>query len=510
MPHRPYVVKSTADTTTRGTLRSAILFANDHPGTTITFAARLAHHTITLSHELPLILGNHTVIDGSGAPHLTISGHNQFRVFFIGDDVHAVAATIENLTISHALAQGGNGGSGGVAGGGGGGLGGAIFVSDHASLAVGGLVLAKDAAIGGNGGAVTGTGHGGGGGMGGNGGDGAGNSGGGGGFGVGADGGVGSLAGSDGNPGQFTAGDAGGSGTSGGAGGLDGGGGAGASTGGGGVGGQNGVMTGGGSGGFGGGGGGGTGVTVSTGGFGGGGGSGTLGGSGGFGGGGGGGGTGGPGGFGGGAGGTLMAGGGGGAGMGGAIFVRSGGKLTATGSITVISDTVTAGQAGTAASNGSAFGAGLFLSGTGTIRFSPAAGRTDHVFNGIDDEAGVAMNGYTPPAMFTPGSYNLVKSGLGTLVLSAANAYAGATTVRAGTLIVKGSIVHSATTVDADATLAGHGTTGNVTVLGGGILSPGPVAAILHTGNLLLDRHAILPSRSPGPIRGRMASTRST
>jgi hypothetical protein len=166
MPHHSYVVTAAADTTTRGTLRSAILFANAHPGTTITFAAKLAHHTITLMHELPLILGNHTVIDGSGAPHLTISGDNQFRVFFIGDTVHTVSATIENLTISHALAIGGNGGSGGVAGGGGAGLGGAIFVSDHASLAVGGLVLANDAAVGGNGGTATGAGHGGGGGMG--------------------------------------------------------------------------------------------------------------------------------------------------------------------------------------------------------------------------------------------------------------------------------------------------------------------------------------------------------
>jgi autotransporter-associated beta strand protein len=262
-------------------------------------------------------------------------------------------------------------------------------------------------------------------------------------------------------------------------------------------------MTGGGSGGFGGGGGGGTGATVSNGGFGGGGGSGTVGGSGGYGGGGAGGGAGGPGGFGGGAGGTLMAGGGGGAGMGGAIFVMGGGKLSVTGTIAIFGNTVAPGQAGTAATDGRAFGAGLFLGGTGTVRFNPVAGQTDHVFNRIDDEAGVVMNGYTPPAMFTPGSYSLVKSGLGTLVLSANNAYAGATTVKAGTLIVKGSIAHSATTVDAHATLAGHGTAGNVAVLGGGFLSPGPGAAMLHTGNLLLHPHAVfaaeLGGANPGP-----------
>ena len=113
MPHHSYVVTSAADTIAHGTLRSAIIFANAHPGTTITFAHKLAHHAITLSHELPLILGNHTVIDGSGAPHLTISGDDHFRVFFVGDAGQHVAATttvnatIENLAISHAVAKGG-------------------------------------------------------------------------------------------------------------------------------------------------------------------------------------------------------------------------------------------------------------------------------------------------------------------------------------------------------------------------------------------------------------------
>jgi len=100
MAHHSYVVRSAADTTAPHTLRSAILYANAHPGTTITFAATLAHHTITLQHELPLILGNKTVIDGSGAPHLTISGADKYRVFFVGDTSDTVKAKIENLTIA--------------------------------------------------------------------------------------------------------------------------------------------------------------------------------------------------------------------------------------------------------------------------------------------------------------------------------------------------------------------------------------------------------------------------
>jgi hypothetical protein len=88
MSHRSYVVTSAADTSSHGTLRSAILYADAHPGTKITFAATLAHHTIKLSHELPLILGNHTIIDGSGAPHLTISGHDKSRLLCRRHDPH--------------------------------------------------------------------------------------------------------------------------------------------------------------------------------------------------------------------------------------------------------------------------------------------------------------------------------------------------------------------------------------------------------------------------------------
>jgi hypothetical protein len=512
MPHRSYVVTSLADTTAHGTLRSAIIFANAHPGTTVTFAHKIAHHTITLSQELPLILGNHTVIDGGGAPHLTISGNDQFRVFFVGDTTGTLSATIENLTISHGLAKGGNGGGATVGGGGGAGLGGAIFVSTHASLAISGLMLADDTAAGGNGGAGNGgpfAAEGGGGGMGGNGGAGVGPplaGGGGGGFGAGADGGSGSLNGSNGLNGQFTAGASGGNASAGsGIGGAGGGGGAGGSS----------ALTGGGGGGVGGaGGGGGTNnANGGNGGFGGGGGGGEdQSGAGGFGGGAGGGDTAASaGGFGGGGGGSLSrassggfgggsgsvtsgllgsSDGGGGAGMGGAIFAMDGGSLTVQGIVTIVANTALAGIHSGTATDGSAFGAGLFLNGNGTIRFRPANGRTEHVFDAIDDEAGVVANGYTPPGGLTPGSYNLVKSGLGILILSADNAYSGASMLRAGTLIVNGSIAHSATTVDSHATLAGHGATGDVAVLGGGILSPGPGTAILHTGNVVLDPHA--------------------
>ena len=448
MAHHSYVVRSAADTTAPHTLRSAILYANAHPGTTITFAATLAHHTITLQHELPLILGNKTVIDGSGAPHLTISGADKYRVFFVGDTSDTVKAKIENLTISHAVAKGGDGGDGSSGGGGGAGLGGGIFVSDHASLTVSGVVLADDTAAGGNGGADLGLGlgqgAGGGGGMGGNGGAGGGQSGGGGGFGVDADGGSGSLNGSS---GQFTNGGPGGNGSGSAMGGPGGGGGGGGPSinggaGGGGVGGLSGTGSLGGSGGDGGfgGGGGASGNQSGAGGFGGGGGAGTTTAAiGGFGGGGGGSfGIARDGGFGGGSGSATdisgQDGGGGGAGMGGGIFVQEGGSLTATGKITITGNTVVAGGHSGAATGGSAFGGGLFLHGDGAIHFSPGNGQVEHVSNAIEDQAGVEAKGYTPPSGLVSGSYSLIKSGLGTLILSANNAYSGGTTLQAGTL----------------------------------------------------------------------------
>src|SRR6185503_19219003 len=100
------------------TLRDAIAFANANPGTTITFASAVANQTITLTSELPLILGNNTTING-GTQNVTVSGANTFRVFFIGGAGQAgepasTTAAISNLTIANASARGGTGAAGGA------------------------------------------------------------------------------------------------------------------------------------------------------------------------------------------------------------------------------------------------------------------------------------------------------------------------------------------------------------------------------------------------------------
>lgn len=421
----PAVAQTTIHVGDEGALRAALTTAI--AGDTIVFDANV---TLTAG-DLPSV-NTSVTIDGAG--HV-LSGNAQFRGLFVAGFAAAapstIDVTIQNLTITDAVARGGSGGAGAAGGGGGGGLGGAIFVADQATVTLANVNVVNNAAIGGAGGTTAAGAGGGGGGIGGAGGDGIAAAGGGGGVGVGATGG----SAKPGNDGILIG--AGPGGPSGNAGGANGGGG-GSSTSGGGGGGASGAGAGsgvGGTGGFGGGGGGGTGISgpAGSGGYGGGGGGGDNGFAG-FGGGGGGAAT--PGnvnrGFFGGDGADpgagLGQGGGGGAGLGGAIFVQNGGNIVIAGGLSLNGNSVTGGTGGDGAGNGSSFGAGFFLDGIGTLRFTPAAGVTAMVNDAIVDQAGALF-----PVTDVP-SWGIQKDGAGTLVLGGANLFARGTTVNAGTL----------------------------------------------------------------------------
>lgn len=418
--------------------------------------------TITLTNTLPA-MQNNLVLNGNSN---IISGSGSNRIFVV--DAPASTVQINGLTLSNGLAHGGNGGLGFGGGGGGAGLGGAIFLN-AGNLAVSNVSFLNNSAHGGAGSVgfdaglnPTLGGGGGGGGLSFDGGTGAGGTldnktyegpaGGGGaltsagasvtarstfgGTGGGANGGVGGSIGFGKNAGNgvnptLPDGGGGGGGLStgpgtGGSGGngsdFGGGGGAGSS--------DKGNSGKSGNGGFGGGGGGGAfslgGVAF-------------AGGNGGFGGGGGGGGKGlmistnatnvsyaqgGAGGFGAGFGSSGTNGNGGGAlGAGGAIFARAGSSLTIADS-TFDGDTVAGGSATSPATNGSAIGQALFLGGNVNYFVSTGTNNLSETIGGAKD----------PNAEGT-----FTKSGTGTLALSAAESYVGATTVDAGTLEITGT-----------------------------------------------------------------------
>ena len=433
---------------------------------TFTFA-----NSVTLDRQLDAInldAGSSLTIVGNG---YVLDGAGKYNGLF----VYGGAVTVENLTISDAVATGGVGGNGLYGGGGGAGLGGGLFVSAGGDVTLQSVAFNDDSAVGGAGNEAGGVYSGGGGGLdGGAGGQGSGNynddpnnhyqdkgiidGGGGGGVGLSATGGSGQYgAGASGIIPGAAAGQAGSGQTGVGNPGPNGAGGK--SAGGGGAGSDVGTGGSGGAGGFGGGGGGGFGEHTfsdqgtrdaggGSGGFGGGGGG--VGGSGGFGGGGGGGylsysvggGKGGAkphtltydgtAGFGGGNGGGKATGsGGGGLGAGGDIFVQQGGTLTIDGG-SLAAGTATGGTAAAGGSPGSGFGSGLFIQGNQSVTLNASPGQTLRLDGVIADEHG-SIAGYTEA-----GALDFAGGGQIFIDPATPNTYTGGTTVTNGTTVVYG------------------------------------------------------------------------
>ena len=448
--------------------------------------------SITLNQQLDAIdlaAGDRLTIAGGGA---TLDGAGKYNGLFI----YAGQVSIDDLTIQNAEAQGGAGGAGtgyNCGGGGGAGLGVGLFVAASCAVTLDNVAFASDSAAGGAGGGsahdedADGGGSGGGGGLEGGAGSAGGPSdgigeGGGGGIGLAATGGMytDQSAGAGIVPGAAGGGAGyeivtGGPADAGSPGAGDGGGGGGGynAGGGGGVGGsglsQN--VSDDSQGGFG-GGGGGAGVTGGAGGFGGGGGASgdRPGGSGGFGAGNGGatsglslGGGSGLGGFGGGGGASLFGGGGGGLGAGGAIFVQQGGSLTYT-SGSVDGGTVTGGagaiEAGASGTDGSAFGAGLFLQGNEQITLSATLSAPLSIDDTIADQTGSGGSGNTA------GAGSLLIEGPGIVLLAAQNTYTGGTELGSGTLMLG-----SATAAGTGAITFASGSTATL------VISPGRIPA---------------------------------
>jgi autotransporter-associated beta strand protein len=124
---------------------------------------------------------------------------------------------------------------------------------------------------------------------------------------------------------------------------------------------------------------------------------------------------------------STTGGGGGGAGLGGAIFVENGGTLNIAGAFNVSGQTVTGGAGAGGAGNGSAYGSGLFLGGSGFVQITAGANQTVTIASNIADTNGT-IGGV--------GSWGMNINGPGTTILSGNNLYSDNTVVAAGTLSV--------------------------------------------------------------------------
>jgi autotransporter-associated beta strand protein len=117
----------------------------------------------------------------------------------------------------------------------------------------------------------------------------------------------------------------------------------------------------------------------------------------------------------------------------------------------------------------------LTLAGTFTLSGVDGTGPTNRTINVQNTTTPSTISGVISDAGLGCG---LIKSGAGTLVLSAINTYTGPTTISNGTLQVNGQIGANTNPVTvAGGTLGGSGTVlGPVTVLSGGTLAPGTSA----------------------------------
>jgi len=138
--------------------------------------------------------------------------------------------------------------------------------------------------------------------------------------------------------------------------------------------------------------------------------------------------------------------------------------------------TMAAGRLGVGGSQ--ALGSGILTMNEGTILQFAASGLTlanGIVFSGTADPTIDTGSNTGTISGAISGAGGLAKLGSGTLILTAANTYTGATTIASGSLDVTGSIANSVVTIASGATLAGSGSIGGLAAQTGAIVAPGRV-----------------------------------
>jgi uncharacterized protein with beta-barrel porin domain len=169
-----------------------------------------------------------------------------------------------------------------------------------------------------------------------------------------------------------------------------------------------------------------------------------------------------------------------------------GAGITGSGLTIMNSGTIAGGISGA----GAQANAITFTSGTNILTLQSGSKLIGNIE--IDGGGGLIFNQSTDQTLSNviAGNGSIFKDFAGTLTLSGANTYSGATFVDGGTLEVDGSIAHSSTVfVNSGGTLAGTGTVSNAVVNAGGTLAPGnaanPTGTLAITGNLMFLSGAI-------------------
>lgn len=192
------------------------------------------------------------------------------------------------------------------------------------------------------------------------------------------------------------------------------------------------------------------------------------------------------------------------------ITVRNGGVLDSTrfniiGNLTLEGATLQQSTTDTGSYEGYQFLGTITVGGTAPSTISSGNARANHLLNGTTTFAVADVTSSSAPDLivsaplrnasgdYASGVGSLLKSGAGTLRLSAANSYTGTTTVSAGTLELAGNLVSGlGVTVQPAGTLAGTASAAG-TVVVSGALAPG-LAGIgtLTTGALTVQSGATL------------------
>ena len=173
------------------------------------------------------------------------------------------------------------------------------------------------------------------------------------------------------------------------------------------------------------------------------------------------------------------------------------GSNTYTGSTTVNAGTLSLGHATNTLADGGAInvaGGTLAIGGNSdTVGVVTLASGSITGSTGVLTGSSYEVQSGSISAILGGTGANLTKSTAGSVTLSGANIYTGATTVDAGTLVINGdnSLATGAVTVNANGTLAGSGTVGGATTVFGALNPGNSPGTLTFTNSLTLDGTSI-------------------